>query len=57
MKGNVSKDKLVPGPGAYDGAFDNLAHRDGRTVFGKDKQRDDSFEKRGAKVPGPGTYS
>ena len=53
----MSKDKLVPGPGAYDGAFDNLAHRDGRTVFGKDKQRDDSFEKRGAKVPGPGTYS
>lgn len=57
MKLNYSKDRITPGPGNYENDFDKIARKDGRTVFGTSKQRDDSFEKRRASLPGPGAYN
>ena len=57
MKLNYSKDRITPGPGNYDGDFDKFTRKDARTIFGKGKNRDDSFERRHSSLPGPGAYN
>lgn len=57
MKASNSTEKITPGPGAYENKFDSLTRKDGATVFGTSKQRDDSLEKKMSLIPGPGAYN
>ena len=57
MKLNLSMNQMLPGPGNYNSDYEKVAKKDGATVFGKSKQRDDSLEKRYSSLPGPGAYN